>query len=424
MKQVTSFSPNTDKPSITITGAGVIGVVTARTLQQQGYSVTLIDKDEPAEACSSGNAGILAAYGVVPLSLPGILKKAPGMLLNPSGPLSIRRQYLLRIMPWLWQFWRASQPDRVEHIAAALAPLLRHTVRDYQNLIRGSNAQPLIVASPVLCTYHNETSYLNDKLVWDLRAKHGVTWSTLSGSAVQEMEPALTKECQFAAVFENCGFTVNPKRLVKSLFESFMHEGGTFIRTAVQHINPVNANEIHLQLANHDTHKTSRLVVACGAWSGLLTKALGEPVPLEQERGYHLTISNFDGIAPRYPIMSPAHKVIATPMETGLRIAGMVEFGGFLPPDPNRATALQQHLHSLFPHINAGTPSSWMGHRPSLPDSLPVIGPSKKHASLFYAFGHQHVGLSSAPMTARVISELIANQPTSIDITPFSVDRF
>lgn len=424
MKQVSSFIPGADKPAITIIGAGVIGVVTARTLQQQGHSVTLIDKDDPAEACSSGNAGILAAYGVVPLSLPGILKKAPGMLLNPSGPLSIRRQYLLRIMPWLWQFWRASQPERVEHIASALSPLLRHTVRDYQQLTRDTSAQPLIVSSPVLCAYKDEAAYLNDKMVWDLRAKHGVTWHTLSGSAVLEMEPALTKDCQFAAVFENCGYTLNPKRLVKSLFEDFMHEGGSFIRSAVQHIRPVNATEIRLQLANNESYKASRLIVACGAWSGQFTKALGEPVPLEQERGYHLTLSNFDGTAPRYPIMSPSHKVIATPMETGLRIAGMVEFGGFLPPDPSRATALHQHLRSLFPHISAGTPSSWMGHRPSLPDSLPVIGASKKHASVFYAFGHQHVGLSSAPMTARVMSELIANQPTSIDITPFRVDRF
>lgn len=423
MKQVSSV-PSADKASITIIGAGVIGVVTARTLQQQGHTVTLIDKDDPAEACSSGNAGILAAYGVVPLSLPGVLKKAPGMLLNPSGPLSIRRQYLLRIMPWLWQFWRASQPERVEHIASALSPLLRHTVRDYLSLTLGSRAQPLIVPSPVLCAYHNETRYLNDKMVWDLRAKHGVTWRTLSGPAVQEMEPALSKECQFAAVFENCGYTLNPKRLVKSLFDDFMHEGGTFIRTAVQHIRPINANEIHLQLATNKTYTASCVVVACGAWSGQFTSALGEPVPLEQERGYHLTLSNFEGIAPRYPIMSPAHKVIATPMETGLRIAGMVEFGGFLPPDPSRAKALHEHLHSLFPLISAGTTSSWMGHRPSLPDSLPVIGPSTKHASIFYAFGHQHVGLSSAPMTARVISELITNQPTSIDITPFSVDRF
>lgn len=409
--------------SVTIIGAGVIGVMTGRQLQQRGYDVTLIDRDEPAANCSSGNAGIMAAYGVAPLSMPGIVSKVPGMLLDPLGPLTIRRQYFLKILPWLWRFWRASDPQRVERIADALGSLLNNTVGDYQALTRGLEAEALLRPSPILCVYADENAYRQDQAVWSLRERHGVKWHTLKGPEVHDLEPALTSDYQFAAVFERCGYVLNPQRLTQLVFDAFIRDGGHYVQADVQNIAMGSAGPQHIQTSGGNIDAQC-VVVACGAWSGQLSRRLGEPVPIEAERGYHVMLHDFEGEAPRHPIMSPSQKVLATPMEHGLRIAGMVEFGGFLPPDFRRSDALHKHLLKLFPKVNKGTVSQWMGHRPTLPDSMPVIGPSARHPSLFYAFGHQHVGLSSAPMTGKVITELISGEPSSVDLTPFRVDRF
>ncbi len=407
----------------TIIGAGIIGVVIARQLQKRGHCVTLIDRNEPAEGCSRGNAGILAAYGVAPLSLPGILKKVPGMLLDPMGPLSIRRQHLFNMVPWLWRFWRASEAGSVERIAAALETLLESTVSGYKALTRNTAAESLIKDSPVLCVYENQYAYEKDQLVWRVRERHGVRWNLLKNSELRDMEPALAERYQFAAALENCGFTLNPQRLAQVLFKEFIRDGGQFLRSDVRDIAMENGKPAYLH-TSACRHSIQKLVIACGAWSGQLAQRLQEPVPLQQERGYHVTLCDFEGRGPRYPIMSPSQKVIATPMEMGLRIAGMVEFGGFLPPDYRRSTILRSHLTGLFPGIQGGNIMQWMGHRPSLPDSLPVIGRSSRHASVFYAFGHQHVGLTAAPMTGKVIADLLSGDRPSIDLSPFRIDRF
>lgn len=408
---------------VSVIGAGVIGVATALQLQRRGFGVTLVDRNEPAEGCSSGNAGILAAYAMVPLSLPGVLRKVPHMMLDPLGPLSIRPQYLFKIAPWLWRFWRASNPQRVAHIAAALSSLVHTTVAEYQDLTRGTAAAALIAPTPILCAYKDRNAYLNDRAVWHLRDLHGVRWHTLEGAEVQAMEPALAREYGFAAVIEQCGYTLNPQRLVKILFDEFVRHGGHFVRDDVRNLvtDPKGARQI-MTASGHLCAQC--VVIACGARSGQLSRLLGEPVPLEAERGYHLTLSGYEGHAPRYPIMSPSQKVIATPMEMGVRIAGMVEFGGFLPPDYRKADILRTHLSRLFPQIRSGTVSSWMGHRPSLPDSLPVIGPSARHEALYYAFGHQHIGLSTAPITGRIIADLVSGDTPPIEVSPFRVDRF
>lgn len=407
----------------TIIGAGIIGVVIARQLQNRGYRVTLVDRDEPAEGCSRGNAGIFAAYGVAPLSLPGILKKVPGMLFDPMGPLSIRRQHLFNMVPWLWRFWRASEPGSVERIAAALEALLGSTVSGYKALTRDTAAESLIKVSPVLCVYEDQYAYEKDRLVWGVRERHGVRWSLLNNSELRDMEPSLAERYRFAVALENCGFTLNPQRLTQLLFKEFIRDGGQFLRADVQDIAMENGKPAHLQ-TSAGQHSIQKVVIACGAWSGQLALRLQEPVPLQQERGYHVTLCDFKGQGPRYPIISPSQKVIATPMEMGLRVAGMVEFGGFLPPDHRRSTILRSHLAGLFPGIQGGNAMRWMGHRPSLPDSLPVIGRSSRHASVFYAFGHQHVGLTAAPMTGSVIAELLSGEKPSIDLFPFRIDRF
>lgn len=407
---------------VTIVGAGIIGINIAYQLQKLGYSTTLIDMAPPARGCSSGNAGIIATYGVTPVSMPGLWKQAPGMLFNPEGPLSIRWQHLLKIAPWLIRFVRAGTREKVEQHAQALATLVGSSLDDYKEITQATGLTHLMRPSPLLAVFDSREQFERDPYAWDLRRRNGVQWETLEGSAVRDFEPALADRFGFALNIQDTGFALDPHELAFGLYEAYMQQGGDFICAEVLSVC-VSGDRPEL-LTSQERLKTNKVVIACGARSGLLSRTLGEAVPLQQERGYHITLSGFEGRAPVYPVMSPAHKVIATPMVSGLRIAGMVEFGGFLPPNHKRSDILQQQLGELFPQLHGGTPSSWMGHRPTLPDSLPVIGRSARQPSVYYAFGHQHVGLTCAPMTARLIGELITGKKLSADVHPFRVNRF
>lgn len=407
---------------VTIIGAGIIGINIAYQLQKQGLSTTLIDMAPPAKGCSSGNAGIIATYGVTPVSMPGLWKQVPGMLLDPDGPLSIRWQHLFRLAPWLIRFMRAGKREKVESHAQALATLTRTSLADYKRIAREAGLAHLIKPSPMLAVFESRERFEREPYAWDLRRRNGVHWDTLEGPDVQAFEPALAERFQFALNINNTGFALDPQALAYGLYEAYMHRGGRFVCAKVQSIEGGNG-QLRL-LTDQDSLRANKVVIACGAYSGILSRTLGEAVPLQQERGYHITLSGFEGQKPSYPIMSPAHKVIATPMASGLRIAGMVEFGGFLPPNHKRSNILRGQLNELFPRVHGGKPSSWMGHRPTLPDSLPVIDQSTRQPSVYYAFGHQHVGLTCAPVTARLIGELITGQEPSVNIHPFRVNRF
>lgn len=411
-----------DTMDIAIIGAGIVGINVALQLQQKGYSTILIDRSRPAEGCSSGNAGVIASYGVTPVSMPGLWKQVPKMLLDPVGPLSIRWQHLPKMVPWLFRFWRASNHSQVEGGARALASLVRHSLADYQNIARSAGLQHMVKASPILAVFKSKELFLRDQYAWDLRRENGVQWACMEGAEIQDFEPSLSGDFRFAVRMENAGYTLDPQRLAYGLYKQYLQNGGRFVCADVRSL-AIREGQPQI-LTSTGVNAARGVVVACGAKSGVLSKALGEPVPLEAERGYHVTLTGFEGLRPRQPIMSPAHKVIATPMECGLRIAGMVEFGGFLPPNFKRSDVLYSQLKELFPKIEKGTTSHWMGHRPTLPDSLPVIGRSKRHRSVYYAFGHQHVGLTCAPATARIITDLITENKTAIDIEAFRVDRF
>lgn len=408
--------------SIIVIGAGIIGVNAALRLQRSGHKVTLFDRIAPGTATSSGNAGIFAGYGVTPLSMPGIAAKVPGMLLDPHGPLSIRRSHILPMIPWLWKFWRTSKLETVRHISAALKPLVRTSLPAYQALSRGNKAASYVNASPILCVYPNRAAYDADHLAWQLRKEHGLEWSLLEGQQVQEAEPALSPNFGFAAAMHDCGFTTDPKALTRALFDVFIAEGGKFCENEIQRLE--HGTDQPGVVSNDRVHKVDHVVIACGAWSGYFATQLNESVPLQQERGYHITLSNYEGQPPKLPVMSPGFKVIATPMEPGLRIAGMVEFGGFAPPDESRAHSLRHHLQELYPGIRGGSASSWMGHRPTLPDSLPIISPSTRHPKIFYAFGHHHLGLTTAPATAELIAAMVNGTPVPFDAGPYRITRF
>ena len=407
---------------ITIIGAGIIGVNVALALQKKGFDTLIVDQNEPAHGCSSGNAGVIASYGVTPVSMPGLWKQVPNMLFKPDGPLSIRRQHLLRLLPWLYRFWRCARPDIVQRNSVALAQLVQHGLQDYLQITQAAGIGHLLKPSPVLAVYGSQADFERDHQVWRLRQEQGVRWETIQEEALHDLEPALSDKLNFAVMLQNTGFVVDPQLFTQALFNEYINKGGRYQRLKVNALQP---DECGVTLVTStDPLKAKQVVVACGAFSALLAQGLGEKIPLEQERGYHITLSDFKGLPPRHAIISPAHKVIATPMQPGLRIAGMVEFGGFLPPNFKRSLILHQQLLALFPTIEKGSYTQWMGHRPTLPDSVPVIDRSAASANIFYAFGHQHVGLTSGPMTARLITEMIEGVEPTVDITPYRASRF
>jgi len=409
-------------PQVTIIGAGIIGINIALQLQKAGLSTLIIDKGAPAAGCSSGNAGVIGVYAVTPVSMPGLWKQVPKMLFDPMGPLTIRWQHLFSIAPWLIKFLRAGKIKEVEKSAAALSSLVSSSFTSYQQLLKGTGLESLLVPSDLLAVYPSKEHFERDHYAWDLRKRHGLKWSVLKNKELHEKEPALAENYKYAVAIKGSGFVVDPKYFTYALFEEYIKNGGQFQQVKVNSIKN-NQGQAILQ-TSQGFIKTNKLVIAMGAFSAALTKCLGEPVPLQQERGYHITLTEYKGITPKHAIISPQHKVIATPMQCGLRIAGMVEFGGFLPPNYKRSEVLKQQLQELFPSIQEGQSTSWMGHRPTLPDSLPVIDQSKTCPAVYYAFGHQHVGLTSGPATARLVAQLITEQELSTDITPFSLKRF
>ncbi len=408
---------------VTIIGAGIVGVSSAIWLQRDGYDVTLVDRLAPGEGTSFGNAGILASSGFIPVSTPGFAWKAPRMLMDPLGPLSFRWPYMPRMIPWLYQFVRSSAPRAVEHIADSMSTLVGTSVEDHQALAAGTGAEAWVRPSPYLFVYRDEAAFNAESYVWALRRARGVTMSFLRGDAVREFEPSLGASYRFAAVLERHGFTPDPLQLVKALAAHFQRNGGTILRREVKDIEIGAGGPVRL-LTDQGPLDVGRLVISAGAWSGRLAARLGNPVPLESERGYHITLQS-PGVMPRYPIMSTGGKFVSTPMSCGLRVAGMVEFGGLdAPPKPDMTRRLLEHVKRLFPGVATASYTEWLGHRPSLPDSLPVIGRSPHFASVFYAFGHQHVGLTAGPKTGRLIADLIAGRAPAIDLSPFRVERF
>ena len=408
---------------VTVIGAGIVGVACAINLQRDGHRVTLVDRGAPGEGTSSGNAGIMASGAVVPVMTPGIVWKAPAMLLDPMGPLSIRWGHLPRMISWFRQALRNSGAERVAYIADALSSLLSGSVEEHQSLARGTGAAEWLRPSPYLYVYQDEAALAKDAFAWDLRRKHGVRFRVLKGAALRELEPTLGPAVQCAVVLDDHGFIRDPLRLVKALAAHFAGSGGTILRCEVTDLE-IGAEGSGRLVTDGKDLEFDDLVIAAGAWSGRLTALLGEPVPLESERGYHVTITNA-GIAPRHPIMSAKGKIVVTPMEPGLRVAGLVEYGGLdAPPNYARTRILLAHARRLFPGIETGEFTEWMGHRPSLPDSLPVIGPSANFPRVFYAFGHQHVGMTGGPRTGRLIADLVAGRRPNINLAPFRIDRF
>ncbi len=409
--------------NITIIGAGIVGIATASYLRREGHAVTVVDMRPPGEYTSFGNAGILSPGSCVPQALPGVLSKVPGYLSDPLGPLAIRPAHFLKALPWFLRLVAASRLSRVEQIADALRPLLQKTFDAYAPLVQQAGVADMIRQTGYVVAYTTRAALQRDALAWKLRRDRGVVVEEIDAAGVKQKVPQLKGSYEAGLFLPEQGYVTNPERLTKALAEQFQKDGGKILQRKVLDID-VSPQGPRALVTDAGNLPLETLIICAGSHSNEFTAKFGDDVPLEAERGYHVTFSDPSFTLPM-PVFLPQHKVFVTPMEMGLRIAGQSEFAGNeAEPNYGRADVLSKQMQQIFPGISNVDATRWMGRRPSMPDSLPVIGPASKVPNVWYAFGHGHIGLCGGAPTARLMAEMIGGRPTNIDATPFSAGRF
>ena len=413
----------TERRSVVVLGAGIIGTCVALNLQEYGWRVTLLDPKAPGEGASKGNAGIIAVSHVTPIATPGILRQVPSMLLRRQAPLSIRWRYLPRLTPWLYEFLQASRPSRLPAICDALASLMSGAYEAYPPLLDRCDGHDLIRRQGWLMVYESDALFARAQGELELRREHGVRFDFLSTADIRQLAPAVSRHVRHGVFFPDCGHTTNPHRLVTTLARAVQDRGGSIVRGKARDF-AFDDGRVRAVISTSGEIVADEVVVACGAWSKPLAAKLGSHVPLDTERGYHVTFEAPE-VDVSVPIVSGDHRFGVTPMENGLRAAGTVEFGGLrAPPSPHRHELLVKRTAKLLPELRTGAQSRWMGFRPSMPDSLPVMGRAPACPNAYFAFGHGHIGITTGAVTGRLVAQQMLGHPTDIDLTPFRADRF
>ena len=408
---------------VAIIGAGIVGVSTAISCLRDGHDVILIDKKGPAEGTSHGNGGVLASCSIIPVPFPGLLRKAPGMLFSPDQPLFLKWSYLPKLAPWLIKYLKTANESSMRHRAAAMLPIIGDSLADHQSLSKGTGAEKYVIPSDYLFLYRDRTHYEADALGWKIRADLGISWDVLDADEVRAYDPSFGPSIGTAARLSDHGRISDPGQYVKNLAAYAESQGARLLIGDVTDVLRENGRVSGLRVSG-ETIPCDAAVLAAGVWSGPLAKSLGIDVPLESERGYHLELWE-PSVMPRSPVMVAAGKFVATPMDGRLRLAGIVEFGGLDTP-ASRAPfkLLEKNIRAAIPGITWKDTVEWMGHRPSVADSLPLIGEAPTTKEMFLGFGHDHVGLTGGPKTGRLLAQLISGRQPNIDLTPYSPARY
>ena len=411
-----------DNPSTIVLGAGVAGLCTALYLQRSGQRVCVIDPLPPASSTSYGNAGLISKDTAVPIALPGMLGKVPGWLTNREGPLVVRPSYLPRALPWLLRWIEASRMQRVLQISDAMRALHRDSLTCWLELLGNDLYADLIRPVGQVRIWEGEGSESTIELA--IAQRHGIRVELLDADALRQIYPGIAPSISKGLLIPGNAYTVNPQRLVQTLGQLLVGAGGEIVAERAMKIIPKGGAAGFMIMTNLANRTAQKVVVATGAWTRELLDPLRIKVPLETERGYHAMMPA-PNITLRIPMSVKNRGFGLTSMETGLRAAGTVEIGGLLAaPDERRAKVLVEHAKRIFPTLQIGAPSYWMGHRPSTPDSLPILGFAPGQPGLFLAFGHGHFGMTGGPPSGRLVSQLINGAPPAIDPAPYSCSRF
>jgi D-amino-acid dehydrogenase len=359
--------------------------------------------------------------------MPGLWKQIPGYLLDPQGPLVIRWRHVVKLVPWLLRFlWAGASIPRVEATARALSRLLRDSPERHQALSQEVGVPELIRREGLLYAYPDKRTFAAEALSWHLRKITGLRWRELDCSRLVEREPDLGRHYTFGIFVEDGAHCVNPGAYVAKIVETACARGASVIRARAEEFSFEGEHLVGVQ-TDHGLIECDQAVVATGAWSKRLAKSAGDKIPLESERGYHAVVALKSG-GPQHPIMPSDGKMANTPTSAGLRLSGQVELASIdTPPNWSRVDILIDHARRTYPalaEMRELSVDKWMGHRPSTPDGLPVIGRSTRSPDVFYAFGHGHVGFASGPVTGRIVAECLTGPRKDDDIRPYSPRRF
>ncbi len=408
---------------VAVIGAGIVGIVTAVHLQREGHRVVVIDPQPPGEGTSFGNAGSVAPSSIIPMALPGTLRQIPKWLRDPLGPLSLSWRQLPFMLPWFLHFQRACNLSQVRRGAAVLRSLNAPAVDAYADLLAAAGAPELLQRAGMLHVYRTAAGFKASTFGRQLRADNGSVVELVDAERIRALSTGISTDYQWGFYLPDNAHVRNPSRVVKVLAEHFVAKGGVLIKASVTDIKHNSSSSLRLE-TDGCAQSAEYVVIAAGYASGKLAARLGVRVPLASERGYHIEIA---GAAPeqRCPVTDGEARFVATPMESGLRIAGTSEFmAASAPPNWNRAAVLAKLATRMFPGLQIADHSRWMGVRPSMPDSVPVIGRLPRHERVLAAFGHGHWGLMAAPVTGQIIADLVAGRAPCIDISPFRAERF
>ena len=406
-----------------VLGAGVAGLSTALYLRRAGCAVTVIDPLPPAGGASFGNAGLLSPDSVVPLALPGMLKKVPRWMLDPLGPLAIRPLHVPRAAPWLLRWIAASRPGRVRAISDALRALHRDAFDVWADLIGPAGMQEFVRRAGQVYAWESPAPAESGGMDAELRQRHGVRAESLGEDDLRQMFPGIARSVVRGLLLPDNGHTVNPGRMVQRLADLLQAEGGLILAERAMKLLPQEGGG-WLVMTNIGNHRVDAVVVAAGAWSNGLLSPLGIQVPLQAERGYHAFLPD-PSIPLRMPISFKNRGFALTPMEGGLRAAGTVEIDALeAPPDERRVAILERHVQEIFPGLQSGTTRLWMGSRPGTPDSLPVLGAVPTRPGLFLCLGHGHFGMTGGPPSGKLVAASVMGAPTTIDLAPYAIGRF
>ena len=405
-----------------IVGAGIQGVCNALFLQKKGFQVTLFDREDPgSQAASYGNAGHFSPYASVPVNRPDILTDVPSMLLSSTGPLALKWNYVPRMLPWFIKFIKNCSKKNMMHTAKYMHQILDLALPAYDELFEEIDLSGLVENKGIMYIW-NDQNLKSRELEINIRKEIGAEQQLLNKKEIHDLEPNIKNIYHAGVFYKKARHARNPGKIWVKLFEDFVKKGGKFLKLNIQKIdfdenNPVLRSEAQRFIFD-------KLVICCGAFSKKLTDNLHENIPLDTERGYHIHYKGFDNLISR-PVVFQNRGFGMTPMEQGLRVVGTVEFGGLSNPlSKSRIKNLVDNAKFLLDGLPDHHDDEWLGFRPTLPDYLPVIGPSKNYNNVYYSFGHHHLGWTLAAISGKIISKMISNENTNLDLEPYSSLRF
>lgn len=406
-----------------VIGAGIIGTAIAHDLQKRGRQVVLIDRDAPGMGASFGNMASIAVTEFMPASRPSVWRQIPGWMLDPEGPIRVRPGYMPRLVPWFLRFLAASRPAKLRALEAQGAALCSRVYDDLLPLLRETGLEAELTEEGCLSLYTDQAEFKADRDHIEILERFHFPHQVLTGAEARALEPELTDRIGMAVLFPQNRSIRDPYRLVLRLADRFTGLGGRIERGEVTGFTRAAAIR-EVMLADGRRIAADEVVICAGAFSGRLARMLDEPIPLETERGYHTQIMA-PGISMRHSIIWPARAFMVTPTAGGIRVGGTVEMAGLdAPPDYRRAKITVKRAREALPNLRCEDFSEWMGHRPALPDTVPILSASARTGGVFYATGHGHLGLTYAATTARLMADLITGTRPPIDLHPYRVNRF